>query len=263
MNPVNHAINLEIVRCAYDPEYFIEMYLKINARSNGLIEFKLLPYQRSIIKLLVSGTQIVVNKARQIGISTIIAAYSLWRALFCKDVNIGIINIDGINSSYIMKNIQTMYDNLPFWLKHFCIMVPENKLRYKFNNGNTIQSHNSDKASVYGEYFSEVLVDELACMTHPSEVVAAYAPTTKRLQIFSSTSYNGDTFNSICRDAINGKSNRTYIKLDYKVAFDDNDLLKLSKGMSDREISMAFKCIFVERVLKKYLEKSYNFSKYF
>jgi hypothetical protein len=263
MNPVNHAINLEIVRCAYDPEYFIEMYLKINARSNGLIEFKLLPYQRSIIKLLVSGTHIVVNKARQIGMSTILSAYSLWRALFCSNVNMGIINIDGINSSYIMKNIQIMYDNLPFWLKHFCIMVPENKLRYKFNNGNKITSLNSDKTPACGEPLSEVLVDELACMTNPSEVVDAYSHTTKCLQIFSSTSYNGDTFNSICRDAINGKSNRTYIKLDYKVSFDDNDLIKLNKGMSDREISMSFKCIFVEKILKKYLEKPYNFSKYF
>ena len=81
----------EIVRCGKDPVYFINKYLKIQHPTRGLISFDTYPFQHECLQKFVDHRFNVILKSRQLGISTLTAAYAVWLAAFYKDKNVLII----------------------------------------------------------------------------------------------------------------------------------------------------------------------------
>ena len=72
------AIRSEYVKCAGDPVYFLKKYCYIQHPMKGKIPFHLYPFQEKTISEFVTSRFNVILKARQLGISTLTAAYSLW-----------------------------------------------------------------------------------------------------------------------------------------------------------------------------------------
>ena len=58
---------LEYARCASDPVYFCEKYVKIIHVDHGLIPLKLYDYQKEIIEAITHNRRVVVNTSRQAG----------------------------------------------------------------------------------------------------------------------------------------------------------------------------------------------------
>ncbi len=81
----------EIIKCGKDPAYFINTYLKIEHPLKGLIPFKTYNFQDRCLNDFNTHRFNIILKSRQLGISTIVAAYSIWQALFYKNKNILII----------------------------------------------------------------------------------------------------------------------------------------------------------------------------
>ena len=81
----------EIIRCGKDPTYFFNMYVKIQHPTRGLLSFKTYKFQDECVKDFINNRFTVVVKSRQLGLSTLVAAYAVWLALFQKDKNILII----------------------------------------------------------------------------------------------------------------------------------------------------------------------------
>ena len=78
-------ITKEIIRSGKDPVYFINTYTKISHPVQGLIPFKTYDYQNTLLENFVDYRFNVILKARQLGISTIVAAYVVWMMLFYRD----------------------------------------------------------------------------------------------------------------------------------------------------------------------------------
>ena len=74
----------EIVKCGKDPSYFINNYTKISHPLKGLISFKTYPYQDDLLDDYNDFRFNIILKARQLGISTITAAYCVWFMLYHK-----------------------------------------------------------------------------------------------------------------------------------------------------------------------------------
>ena len=92
MPPVNKQRQIkEIVRCGKDPVYFLNKYVKIQHPTQGLIPFNTYPFQDECIKDFMGHRFNVILKSRQLGISTLSAAYAAWLALFYKDKNVLVI----------------------------------------------------------------------------------------------------------------------------------------------------------------------------
>ena len=81
----------EIVKSGKNPVYFINTYAKIPHPGKGLIPFKTYDFQDELVDNLALHRFIVVLKARQLGISTITAAYVAWLVLFHRDKNVLIV----------------------------------------------------------------------------------------------------------------------------------------------------------------------------
>ena len=86
MAPVNKQRQVkEIVRCGKEPVYFFNKYVKIQHPQRGLIEFNTFPFQDKCVEDFVNYRFNIILKSRQLGISTLTAAYAVWMAIFYKD----------------------------------------------------------------------------------------------------------------------------------------------------------------------------------
>ena len=75
----------EIIKCGKDPVYFLNSYMKIQHPIRGLIKFDTFDFQDECVSSFIDNRFSVILKSRQLGMSTLIAAYSVWLALFQKD----------------------------------------------------------------------------------------------------------------------------------------------------------------------------------
>ena len=125
----------EIIRCGKEPDYFFKNYLKIQHPVKGLIPFETFPFQDECIEDFIDHRFNIVLKSRQLGLSTLVAAYSVWMALFQREKNILIIATKlAVAQNFIVK-VKTMIRSLPKWL-----MLPEivanNKQMIQFSCNN-------------------------------------------------------------------------------------------------------------------------------
>ena len=111
MAPVNKQRQVkEIVRCGKDPIYFFNKYVKIQHPTLGIIPFKTYDFQNDCVNDFVEHRFNVVLKSRQLGLSTLAAAYAAWLALFYKDKNVLIIATKlSVAMNFIKKCYATLF----------------------------------------------------------------------------------------------------------------------------------------------------------
>ena len=95
----------EIVRCGKKPEYFIHTYAKITHPQRGLIPFHLYPFQENLLESFEDHRFNVILKARQLGISTITAAYVAWMMMFRREKNVLVIATKFSTASNLVKKV--------------------------------------------------------------------------------------------------------------------------------------------------------------
>ena len=81
-------IKKEYLKCALDCEYFLRKYSYIQVPNKGRQLFELYDYQAEALHAFQDHRYNILLKGRQIGISTLVAGYALWRMLFKRDEQI-------------------------------------------------------------------------------------------------------------------------------------------------------------------------------
>src|SRR5512135_1815596 len=72
----------EYVRCAQDPEYFIQRYVKIITLDRGLVHIDLFDWQKGAVNTIKENRQVIIKAGRQIGKTTVTVGFLLWYVLF-------------------------------------------------------------------------------------------------------------------------------------------------------------------------------------
>jgi hypothetical protein len=88
---IKNIITQEYLKCAKDPIHFFRKYCYIQHPIKGRILFHLYPFQEDVLSDFQNQRFNIINKSRQLGISTLVSAYSLWLMLFQKDKNVLVI----------------------------------------------------------------------------------------------------------------------------------------------------------------------------
>src|SRR5215831_5469350 len=140
MNAVSdkELIKYEWRKCFKSTEYFIQKYVKIqNPNEGGTIPFGLYQFQRNVLYQFNANRYSIILKSRQLGLTTLIAAFALWLMLFHGDQNILFISIKQETSKDCVSKIKYALDRLPTFLK---LQTEErNRLSIRFVNGSQIQ----------------------------------------------------------------------------------------------------------------------------
>ena len=111
------VIKQEYVKCITDPIYFMKEYCVIQHPQRGKIKFDLYPFQEKTISDLKENDYNIILKARQLGISTLSAGYSLWLMTFHSDKNILVIATKQEVAKNLVTQVRVMHKALPSWLR--------------------------------------------------------------------------------------------------------------------------------------------------
>ena len=161
----------EYVKCMQDPAYFMKKYCYIQHPTRGRIMFHLYPFQEKVLHLFRDNQNSITLKSRQLGISTLVAAYALWLMIFHKDKNILALATTQATARNLVTKTQFMYENLPKWLR--LKSVEHNKLSLRLANGSRIKAASSNSDAARSEAVSLLVIDEAAFIYNIEETFAS------------------------------------------------------------------------------------------
>ena len=168
---IKKIIAQEYIKCAKDPAYFMKKYCHIQHPTRGRILFALYPFQEKVLHLFRDHDYIITLKSRQLGISTLAAAYSLWLMLFHKDKNVLALATTQATARNLVTKVIFMYDELPKWLR--LPSLEKNKLSLRLKNGSKVQAKSSSPDAARSEAVSLLLMDEAAFIDNVDETFTA------------------------------------------------------------------------------------------
>lgn len=152
------VIKEEYKKCLLDPMYFMKKYVKIQHQTRGIIPFELYPFQEKTLQEFINHDRNIVLKSRQMGISTLVAAYSLWTMIFNPGKNVLILSTKQDTSKEIISKVKLANNNLPSWLK--IQTTEDNRLSIKFKNESRILAASSAADSARGFSAFLLIMDE-------------------------------------------------------------------------------------------------------
>ena len=215
---IKDIIKQEFVKCASDPVHFMKKYYMIQHPKRGRIQFNLYPFQEKVLRLFQKNNYNIVNKSRQLGISTLCSAYALWLMLFHKDKNVLCIATKQETAKNMVTKVRFAYTNLPAWLR---VKADEdNKLSLRLSNGSQIKAVGATSDAGRSEAVSLLLLDEAAFIEGIDEIFASAQQTlaTGGQCIAISTPYGtGNWFHRSFIGAEEGANGFVAIKLPWTV----------------------------------------------
>jgi len=168
---IKKIVAQEYIKCMQDPAYFMKKYCYIQHPTRGRIMFHLYPFQEKVLHLYRDNQNTITLKSRQLGISTLVAAYSLWLMIFHKDKNILALATTQATARNLVTKTQFMYENLPKWLR--LKSVEHNKLSLRLANGSRMKAASSNSDAARSEAVSLLIIDEAAFIDNIEETFAS------------------------------------------------------------------------------------------
>lgn len=165
-----HEQVIEMAKCMRDPIYFMCTYMKVQHPVRGSIPFEMYEYQKDAVRSFMNHKDSIVMLGRQMGKTTVIAAFLLWFACFYRDPSVAegedpsnyvlVASKDNDAAMDVLQRIRFSYEELPMWLKPGCVYF--NRHEISFDNGSTIKSSATTEGTGRGRSISLLMIDELA-----------------------------------------------------------------------------------------------------
>ena len=238
----------EIVRCGKDPQYFIDNYAKITHPQRGQIPFHTYSFQSELLKDFKDYRFNVILKARQLGISTVTAAYVVWLMMFHREKNVLVIATKFNTAANLVKKVKAILKNLPEWIQIANVTI-DNRTSFELSNGSQIKASSTSADAGRSEALSLLVIDEAAHVEGLDELWMGLYPTLStggRCIALSTPNGIGNWFHKIYTEAEQGSNDFKPTKLMWHVhpERDQEWFEKETKNMSRREIAQELECNF-------------------
>jgi len=151
---------IEYMKCAKDPVYFIEKYIKVVSLDEGLVPFHLYDFQDDMVRTVHENRFTIAKLPRQSGKSTTMVAYMLHYIMFNQNMNVAILANKQAVAKDILGRLQLTYEYLPLWLQQG--IVEWNKASVKLENGSRIIASSTSSSAIRGGSYNAILLDEFA-----------------------------------------------------------------------------------------------------
>jgi len=247
---IKEIIKQEYIKCATDPVHFFRKYCYITHPIKGRVLFHLYPFQEDTLNDFRNNRFSIINKSRQLGISTLVAGYSLWTMLFNKDKTVLCIATKQETAKGMVEKVQFMYNNLPSWLKGNQKPVSDNKLSLKLANNSQIVATSAASDAGRSYAVSLLLVDEAAFIEGIDKIYTSIKPTIATgggIIALSSPNGVGNWFHKMYTEAEINKNDFKAIKLKWDLHPDRDEAWEQRErtNMSPREFAQEYDCDFL------------------
>jgi len=241
-------VKQEILKCGKDPDYFIKNYARISHPLKGLIPFHTFPFQAQLLKDFNRYRFNIILKARQLGISTISAAYVSWLMLFHKEKNVLVIATQFKTAKNLVRKVKQIMKNVPDWLRIATIKI-DNQASFELSNGSQIKATSTSSDAGRSEALSLLVVDEAAHIENMDELWAGLYPTIStggRVIALSTPKGVGNWFHKTCSESMQEKNDfyLTTLPWDVHPERDQKWFEKETRNMTKREIAQELLCNF-------------------
>ena len=238
----------EVVKSGKEPVHFITNYCKISHPQKGQIPFKTYDFQDELLKDFNDYRFNVVLKARQLGISTITAAYVVWLMLFHRDKNILVVATKLQTATNLVRKVKKIMKQLPPWIRISEIHI-DNRTSFELTNGSQIKASSTSADAGRSEALSLLVIDEAAHVEALDELWTALYPTLStggRCIALSTPNGVGNWFHKTCVEAEAGINafNMTTLLWDVHPDRDQLWFEKETQNMSTRQIAQELECNF-------------------
>jgi hypothetical protein len=211
---------VEYSLCKDDMAYFIGNYVHIlNATDETWLPFDLWPAQRATLTQMHESRQLIILKARQLGLTWLCLAYALWRMIFYPIATIGIFSRREEDAKELLdKRLKGMYERLPAWMKAASV-IDNNKTNWQLSTGSSAMAFATNGGRQYT--FSLVMVDEADFQPDLPGLLTAVKPTIDaggRMWLISSVNKDlpESRFKKIYRTAKTGSEQWRHIFLSWQ-----------------------------------------------
>lgn len=238
----------EFAKCAKDPQYFIENYVKIVSIDEGIIPFKLYTYQKRMVEKFHRWNRVILRAARQSGKTQTSAAYLLWFVLFNSNKTVAILANKQDTATEILSRVQESYMHVPLWMQQGIEVW--NKTSFLLENKSRIISSATASNAIRGFTISLLFLDEYAHV--PNNVATAFFtsvyPTIssgKTAKVIIASTPNGmNHFYKMFTDSLNKKNNFKNMTVTWdkvpgrnkKWAEDQKSVLSEEKFLQEQEV---------------------------
>jgi hypothetical protein len=143
----------------------------------GLIPFELFDYQVNALSAFAEQRFTLALKARQIGLTTLLAGHMFWLAWFHDHKEVLVLSITERDSQQVVSKIKDGWKSIPDWLKaRGPALLTDHQQKMPFSNGSVIESLPSRNDPARGRTASLVVLDEWASYDNPDEAWASVMP---------------------------------------------------------------------------------------
>ena len=150
----------EYLKCSQKPDYFLLNYVRIVSVDEGLIPFKTWKFQKTMVNSFNDNRFVICKLPRQVGKTTTVAAFILWKILFTEQYSVAILANKMAQAREILGRIQLMYEHLPKWMQQG--VVEWNKGSIKLENGSEILASATSSSAIRGTSQNLIYLDEFA-----------------------------------------------------------------------------------------------------
>lgn len=190
-------------RCQTDFHYFAERYWHIQIPRKGSTLLVLRDFQKAVADAMVAHDRVVALKARQIGFTTVVAAYAFWSVFFHADTPWLFVSRNEDAAKITLARVKYGYQRLSQWVKdRGPKLVTDSTERIAFGNDSRIDSIPASADSGRGDSVYGVLFDEAAHMSEPEELFGSLEPLCYGpMFVFSSANGMGNFFHGLWLEA--------------------------------------------------------------
>ena len=131
----------ELALIRKDPNYFITNYIKFDALDSEKKTISMYDEQKKIVSDFVKDHFVIILGTRQCGKTAIMEAICVWLLIAFNNYDILHLNRTGTNASTVVREIKSMLDSMPEWLKPTYLV--DNTQHIKLGNGSSIKAEPS------------------------------------------------------------------------------------------------------------------------
>ncbi len=128
----------EWLACSESAEYFIRNHVWIESpEARGWARFDLWPAQLEALGTLLSHRQVVVLKARQLGLTWLCVAFALWLMLFRAPAVVLLFSLREAEAKELGERLRRIYARLPEWMRNRATVTQATD-RWELSNGSRL-----------------------------------------------------------------------------------------------------------------------------
>lgn len=140
----------------------------------SIIPFHLWPAQRDALVTIEREPQVIILKARQLGISWLVIAYALWLCLFHSNKTVMVFSKDQNSANEMIRRAKGIYNRLT---RKPVDMTTDNVTTIGWSNGSRIMSFAATEDAGSSFTASLTIIDEFAKMRYASDLYTSVKPT--------------------------------------------------------------------------------------